>query len=496
MGIIRRQAIWNALFSYIGIGLGAVNVMLLMPRFMDEQEQGFIILTTQLTLLLSMLASMGLPATFIRFLPQTGAAARQTYRFLLKVLLLSITLFTVTYVLCRPLLTAIYQEKSPVFPEHYLEIIPFFMSMAVFLFFEAVLTTALRTTFTLFLKEVLLRLLTLLGIILLGLGWLDYWGFFYLYMVFHLGIALLLTLLAVSVPVSRLVVPQESTRAPGRKLLVRFAIMNLTTAISFYIVIIIDTLMITALMGVGYITFYSIYNNMATVLSVPGRALGRIVQPLLAQAWVREDRVHISTLYERTSLMGIFSALGLMGLIWLNAPLVEALYIHMGKPVYASYFSLFIPLGLNAAINVAFGANHLILHTSPHYLWDTVCNILLVPLAIGLNYLLIPEHGLMGAAVASALSTLLFNLAKWAILWRLYALQPFHWRHGAVAVVLAAAFFLCRQLPDVGLWEGAFLRSLSFCLLAGVPVLYWRLIPSLNEVVRIVRAKLPGRGLS
>jgi len=69
MGIVAKQTLSNSIIIFIGALLGAINLMLLYPIILPDEEIGLTRLLITFTILLSQLASLGGGTMLIKFIP-------------------------------------------------------------------------------------------------------------------------------------------------------------------------------------------------------------------------------------------------------------------------------------------------------------------------------------------------------------------------------------------------------------------------------------------
>ena len=69
MGIVAKQTLSNSAILFFGALLGAINVMLLYPMVLPDQEIGLTRILISFTVLFSQLASLGGGAMLMKFIP-------------------------------------------------------------------------------------------------------------------------------------------------------------------------------------------------------------------------------------------------------------------------------------------------------------------------------------------------------------------------------------------------------------------------------------------
>ena len=107
-------------------------------------------------------------------------------------------------------------------------------------------------------------------------------------------------------------------------------------------------------------------------------------------------------------------------------------------------------IGLAQLFNGATGVNGAIIINSKYYKYDLYTNFLLVVITLISNYLMIPKYGINGAAMATALSVLLFNLIRLILIKLKMNLQPFSLKTLYTVLILIAIYGVSLYLPLSG----------------------------------------------
>ena len=104
-------------------------------------------------------------------------------------------------------------------------------------------------------------------------------------------------------------------------------------------------------------------------------------------------------------------------------------------------------IGLSQLFNISSGVNGAIIINSKYYKYDLYTNILLVGITIATNYFLIPKYGINGAAMATAISVLLFNLIRLVLIKVKMNMHPFSLNTLKTIIVLLVIYYLHQYLP-------------------------------------------------
>jgi len=115
----------------------------------------------------------------------------------------------------------------------------------------------------------------------------------------------------------------------------------------------------------------------------------------------------------------------------------------------------------------------------------------LLVFSIGLNYYLVKEYGIIGAAVAGFISLSIYNAIRLFFIWIKYKMQPFTVQTLWAILSAAACYFIVYFVfQNVSGWAGVILKGTSFSLLFIVSVWYFKLTPDLQPVVSAIKKRL------
>ncbi|MCA8829797.1 lipopolysaccharide biosynthesis protein [Hymenobacter pini] len=490
MGIVQRQGLRNTVISYVGLILGFVSTTLVLPRFLAPQQLGLTGTLSSLATLFAQVAALGFASVGIRFFPYFRNRENGHHGFLpflVGVPLLGFAVVLGLYLLGRPTILGFYEQDATLLNTYYLWGAVFALFTLLYSLLDAYLKGLYHTAYSSFLQDVLLRVLILAGALLFAGKWLTFHGYVLWYVSVNGVLVLLLTgyLMRIGELHWR---PRRAVLAvrPVRELL-GVGAFTLLSSLAGSIIMYLDTLMVGAQVNLAAAGIYQIAFNISTALAIPARSLNKIAFPLLADYWKEQNLTGMAEFYRRTTrlntLIGCFLALG----IGLN---LDFIYSLMRADYAQGTLVVLLLLGSRLFDGVT-GVNGLLLVTSPRYRFDLIFNVSLSLLTIGLNLVLIPRLGMVGAAVAAVAAQVSINLARTWFVWHSFRMQPFTWRIPLILGIAAVAGGAAWLVPAVGSpFLTMLLRSAVLTAVYGGLVLVTGTAPEATALLQNMRKRL------
>jgi O-antigen/teichoic acid export membrane protein len=482
LGIVIRQSFWNTAVSYFGVLLGAINVIWLFPTLLGDVQFGVTRLLLSGSLIAAQFAQLGMGNVTYRFFPQfqdPENGHRGFLRILLIVPLLGFVLCVGIFFIFQDAIASFFVEKAPLFVAYDAFLIPLVAFTLYFNVLDAWLRSVYRTVSGSFVREVVLRLLQTAAVLMYAMGWFDFYGFVIAFVGVH-GIAtailLLWTVYAGEFSIrSSYAPPFESTNKDMRS----YALYAIMGGISAIAVANLDLLMVGGYLGEASAGYYAIAFFIGTFISIPERSITKISYPIISQAFKDDNKDLIATMYKKSSLNQIVIGLLIFIGIWANVDNAVVLL----PDGFAVARNVMIIISAAKLIDMATGANSIILLNSPWYRFDLVTNILLVGLTIITNLLLIPIYGLDGAAWATFITITVYNLVKFVYIWIKMGIQPFEVPILKALFAGVVAFLVSLLLPTLSnVWVDLIIRSLIISLVYGIIVLKWTISDDINRI--------------
>ena len=480
LGIVIRQSIRSSVFAYLGVIIGYVNVLWLFPYFMDTEQVGLMRLLQTTIVLLATFGQLGMPQTAVRFFPERKKD-RGFPAFLQLMGLLGFLVLALLAYLFRDAIIGLFSDKSPLFVEYFEFTILLSFCFIQFQIMEALSKSHLKTIFPAFVKEVQQRFLITILVFLFGFGLLSFEQMIYSLFIVYASLLVSMSIYLVRLGALSGKVDFSFLNKTRFRQIMRYGFYSLLGAGGTQIVLQIDSVMVSSQLGTAANGIYSIAFFMGLVIEMPKRSITQVVSPLIAQANERQDVDQIRTLYKQSSInQFIIGSLLLLG-IWANLDNVYQ-FIPNGKD-YETGMGVVLFIGLGKLSDMLFGVNGEIIVMSKHYRFNVIAVSILALLTIGLNYLLIPEYGLEGAAMASMVAMLTFNLSKYVFVWLKLGMQPFTAKTGLFVLIMALAVFVNSLLPaQAHPLVDLLLRSAIITVVVLAPTYALALSPEMNGI--------------
>lgn len=414
MGKIASQSLQTALFSYLGVVIGYFNVLWLFPYALEASQLGTFRTIQDLGLLFVPFAQLGLGHGITRYFPKLES---NQSAFLSFSMLLAFGGFLVVgsiFLLLKDQIIGLFAVNSP-------QVIDFLQVVLLITFFsllssilDAYARSYLKIAVPTFFREVFLRLLTGILVGTYFLGWISFNlvmnGLVIVYGIAALGVLVYLLWLGVL----KLDFRWSNFPLGFRSSFLKFSLITFLATAASTLIMKIDSIMVSSMVSLEANAIYTIAFSMALVIELPRRAISQVVMPVIADHFTKGNLTEINKLYKQVSNRQLYICLLLFIGIWAN---IDNLYYMIpNKGIYEAGKYVVFLIGLGKLFDVLFSVNSEVLVFSNFYRFNLLATILMSMLIVALNYWLIPIYGIEGAALASAMVMLLFNLVKFSFL--------------------------------------------------------------------------------
>jgi len=496
MSNIRRQSIISSVIIYFGFALGILNTYLFVKEGGFTKEQygltGTFIALGQIML---SIAAMGMPSFLYKFHPyykdNLPINKNEQLTLALIVSCLGFLLVLAGGFVFKGLINKIY-ANSPDIIKYYYWIFPFGFGLTIFSILEAYGWSIHKSIITNFLKEVLFRFMVTLLFTLTVFGIItNFDGFIKLYSFAYLFISLIFLGYLIGKGKVKLVLSISRVTKKFRKKIVALIAFVWSGGLIYTLASVFDTIVLTAVMpnGLAVAALFTLAQNICSLIQAPQRGIISASVGPLSQAWKNKDFNKIKRIYQRSSINQLIFAAGMFCLVWLN--FFDGIDTFGLQQDYAYAFQVFILLGLVRIIDMGTGVNAQIIGTSTYWRFEFKAGLVLLALALPLNYLLTKEIGLMGPPISNLIAFTVYNYIRFLFLWRKFNMQPFTWKSLYTILLAVFCFIVCWFLfNDKKGIEWIVLRSGLFMLLYGTGMVYLDLSPDLKAVLQTLKKRI------
>jgi len=353
----------------------------------------------------------------------------------------------------KPAIIAYYIDKSALFTTYFNCLLPFIFILGVTSILYTYAFALLKTTVPSFLSDPFLK-----GcLILLTLGYYYQWYDLdhYVYCIIGLHAVILMLVLAYIYYEDRpgLKIDFGHLKKQGLTGMMKYGLLLSISALAGLGLKYMDAIMLAHYQPLEIVGIYAVAALVPTVIEAPLYALDKIASSRIAYAYASGDMEEIKSIYYKSSQYLLL----LGGLLFLGIN-INILYIYeLTAKDFSSGINVVLIISIGTLINMATGVNDAVLFNSKKYIYGTYLLLMLLTLAIINNIIFIPRFGMEGAALATVLSSFVFNTVKYFFIWRTFRLQPFDMKTLWTLLLIVGCFILNLLLPS---FHGAIINIL------------------------------------
>ena len=251
----------------------------------------------------------------------------------------------------------------------------------------------------------------------------------------------------------------------------------------------IDMMMIGSLLDLKQVAFYTVAFFMGNAIMVPAKSIAAISIPLIAKSLAEKDLQNIQLLYKKSAINQLIIGGVFFLCIWIN---IDEVFSLLPEKFHAGKWVVFY-IGFAQLFNIATGLSGEIIINSEYYRYSLYTSVFLVFVTIATNFFFIQKYQTIeGAAIATALSILLFNFIRLIVLKVKLNIQPFSLKTIYTSFLLFGIYFLLTYLlPIFGyaildiIW-----RSMVVFIIFLPLVLYFNLSDDISEIFHELKTKI------
>jgi len=450
MSLIKRESIGTSIVFFIGVVLGYINLIFIYPYCLSLEQIGLLKLLLSLSTFFASFVPLGGPNISIKYYPFFEKSLKDKKDFLGYLLLLpavGYVIFLLLFFLFKEFFISIYAEQSPLIANYFFQ----FFLLIIFISYYRVLlgysSSNFKTVFPAFLKEAYLRLIIPIGLFAYFFNWVSFEMAINLIVGFYFSVTFLLVIyLAIQKNFKFSFTKSFYSNKATQTELFKYGTFVMLSNSGQIIVQNLDIMMVGAFLGLADTGIYSVVYIIGQVVEIPKRAISRISAAVIAKKWEEGKQEDIKSIYQKSSLTNIILGGFIFIGIWICLPDLFTLMPQGDSFKEGIYVVLFI--GMSKLFSMLMGNNGEILMTSKYYWFTFIATLILSVATFATNYILIPLYGINGAAFATLLSVVLFNLALSGFLLFKFKFNPITINTFFAILFLAFLFLLGINIPS------------------------------------------------
>lgn len=495
MGTIRRQSIQATIVLTIGVLLGFVLRLFIFTAYLTTEEIGLLTVLLDSANLFAAFIPLGSQSIFVRYLPHFKDKDRKAPRGLLlmgiSLSIAGLIIFTILFLIFHKSIIGFYSAQAPLFARYLYFLLPLIFVRVVFILGEAYGRALKKNVFPLFVKEILVRVLTGIIVVAFAAKLFDLDGLILWFVGTYFAAGAIMTLYIFRRGFLDFSKAGSKLKGGMRREILYFGLFAVLTNAGDAIIRNVDSLMVTSLKGSADTGIYSTAFFIGMIIEIPRRALTQITAPFVAEAAAKDDKKMIETLYHKSSLNQFLAGSLLLICVWTNID--SLLEIVPNGEAYEPGKYVVLLIGLGKLFDMSMGINGNIIQNSRHYRFNFYSLSLLAVLGITTNFILIPRMGIIGAATASLVSIFLINILKGFFIKQKLGIHPFRMDSFRAIAVSAIVYGVASLLPSLHTpILDVLYRSLISLILFLTLAYILKVSQDLNLIIKVALKKIRG----
>ncbi len=448
MGIIQKQGLRSSIFLMIGFAIGGINTVFLFPKVFTQAEYGLTRALIDAASILAILATLGTTPIIYKFYPFYKSHTEPRKNDLPFITGLACTIgFLLVCIAGYFFKDFIVRKlgKSPLFAENFSLVYPFTLLMLAYTWMEVFGWVFKKTVTTNFLKETLIRILTTVLILLTWAGIISTKTFMKAFSVIYLlpVIILLIVLIRTHQWKFNFTISKVTRRFKGK--MVTFGLFVFGASFLNIASKTVDSFMIIGLKGLEQTAVFTIASYLITFMDLPLRSITAIATPILSESWRDKNYTNIFSVYKKSTVTLLAAGMFIFLTVLLN---IHNLTAYLG-PSWEDVPTVVLIMGIAKVIDLGTGVNGQIIGTSSNWRFDFFTNVLLMMLAFPLNFFLIKQFGIIGAAYSNLGAVSIYNMVRFGFIYKKYGWQPYGFAHIKILLVSLLIFIAVYAVPFI-----------------------------------------------
>jgi len=420
LGLVSKQAYSNTVNIVIGFIAGAINTIFVLPKAFENSldDWGLLKLILSFALILAPVFGLGVNNIIIKeYVGNREKSYKESILGFSLIIAISGAALLSLFVYFDGLSLFINDRDVLLVEKNIISLLVLAISLTIGQVFTGFIVAKHKTPIIQFVNDTFLKV----SYLLLSLYYLffpfDFELFFLLYVLTYALTVVIYFIYAKRIGFSA----QFKFKLLSIKELINYGFYTVLDKGAAIIVANLDLIMIAYLLQLSDVAIYGLAFFIAAVILIPQKAIMTPSYPLVSAAVKTEKYDGLEKLYKQSSINQLLIGGVLFVLIWAN---INEIFSFIPKNFSSGKWVVFY-IGLSRLFILSTGVSGPIIVFSKYYRINLFFNLFLVALTIGSNYFLINEYGMIGAAMATAITFLIYNILKATYIKYRFKIHPF-----------------------------------------------------------------------
>ncbi len=409
MGIVVRQSIKGSIMNYLGVLVGFFTTFFIVTKYLTPEEVGLTRVLVDASILLSGLAQLGTSTSAMRYYPYFKDEKEKDHGFFgwsVLIPFVGFILFSILFLFFKQPIENYFSKNSELFVDYIYFVIPMAFFMMYLTVFETNSNLLMRIVIPKFIREVGIRIMTLVVYLLYAFEVLSLDGMV-ITLCLSYGVATILNVIYLfSLKKVSFKIQPSCVSKWLRKDFMFYTLFLIAASLSSTLIPFLNTFFVSGKLGLAIAGINTIAVYIASIVEIPYRSLAAISRPHISQGMKDNDMTLVNNLAKNVSLHQLMVSSFVFFLIWINIELIYTLIPNGNVYDEAKYVVLI--LSLVKIVNTSLNVGATVLSYSKYYYYSLLFTIILAIVAIVMNIQLIPIMGVEGAALASLISYIVY----------------------------------------------------------------------------------------
>ncbi|MCB0686933.1 MAG: polysaccharide biosynthesis C-terminal domain-containing protein [Saprospiraceae bacterium] len=493
MGVVRRQSIKRTTVSYLGVLIGTISVLKIYPLAFEIYGMSQFIISS--ATLIMPFASIGISRLTVRYFPEFKNEETKNHGFLGFLLMLSLLFFLIFGLFLFLFkdaffaLLAALDMKKEAFWENRGVIMVVSLALIISSILGQYASNFKRIVVPEIFNNLLIKIALPILVLLFYFGYIAENEFRYLYALSFLLAILGLAGYLIYLGQFNVRLDFSFLKKPLVKEMMVYSAFNALSIIGYLLSFRIDNIMITSFMDYDNTGHYSFFAYIVNVIVIPYMSMIAIASPIISQGLRDADLASIQKLYRQSSETLFIVGLYIVGGVWLCMdPLLEI----TGKSDLLSPLKYtFLILAAGQLFNITTGLTEPIIGYSKYYRFNLYTMTGLALMNIIMNFYFIPKFGILGAALATAVSLVVYNFIQCVFIYDRFGMLPVSHTHVKVLFFASMAYFAANLFYlDVNPVLQILIRGSIFSLIFLPMIIYFKVSPEVDRLWRDIKTRV------